>query len=199
MMVGLVANVGPIWDGGVPLAAGALKRRLEGFSANPYDDNGKARRGTWTIGYGSTRLLNGSAVRPTSPTITEGEAQHLLDRDLEIARATVRRNVTTILREAEAAALISWVDNLGEPNLLISTMLVRLNEGERASVPPEMGRWFFAYGQPNLGLRRRRWAEGGIFQGFDPTAMMDMAWSAINRVEDWPAYPRILPAASTSD
>src|SRR4051812_8626608 len=41
------------WDGSVPAAATAVVKRIEGFFAAPYDDNGNRPGGTWTIGYGT--------------------------------------------------------------------------------------------------------------------------------------------------
>ena len=42
-----------LWQGTVPLAATAVVKRIEGFSGEPYDDNGERPGGTWTIGYGT--------------------------------------------------------------------------------------------------------------------------------------------------
>jgi lysozyme len=54
-----------LWDGAtVPAAATSVVKRVEGFFAHPYDDNGALPGGTWTIGYGTIRDAAGKAVTP---------------------------------------------------------------------------------------------------------------------------------------
>ena len=42
---------------------------------------------------------------------------------------------------------------------------------------------------PNLGLRRRRWAEAAYFLGMDPKSTYTKAWALINTVDGWPKLP----------
>ena len=121
-----------------------------------------------TIGYGHT----GSDVTRDDvdkKTITEKEAERLLKQDLRVFEDAVNRNVKVPLNQNEFDALVSWTYNLGETNLINSTMLDELNEGKYELVPSEMMKWVKA-GKPKKtlkGLVNRRRAEGLLFMGKD--------------------------------
>ena len=176
------------WDGSVPPAATAVVKRIEGFFAHPYDDNGAQPGGTWTIGYGTIVDAQGRRVTPQTPPITEAEAEQLLRRDMAGAARDVQQRVQVPLRTCEAAALISWVYNLGAGNLAKSTLLLRLNANRKSEVPAEMRKWIMQEGRPMLGLLRRRWAEAAIFGGMDTTNACVRAWREIDDLSDWPAF-----------
>lgn len=133
------------WDGTVPAAATAVVKRIEGFFAAPYDDNGNLPGGTWTIGYGTIVDAGGNPVTPHTPPITEAQAEVLLRRDMQGAASAVKKRIKVGLLTREAAALISWTYNLGEGSLGKSTMLIRLNAGNKAAVPADSsshyGQW----------------------------------------------------------
>lgn len=180
---------GPGWDRhSVPDAATTVVKKIEGFSATPYDDNGSLPGGTWTIGYGSIRDASNQPVTANTPPITEAEAVDLLVRDMDDSARAVDRRVTIDLLEYEAAALISWTYNLGEGALSSSTMLKRINAGAKQDVPDEMRQWIHQNGKALLGLLRRRWAEAAIFQGIDGKDACTRAWNEINSLTDWPAF-----------
>jgi lysozyme len=181
-------DLGRKWDGSVPLAATAVVKRIEGFFANPYDDNGSLPGGTWTIGYGTIVDGNGKPVTPATPPISEAEAEALLRRDMQDAARDVQLRVKVDLLTCEAAALISWTYNLGGGNLSKSTMLTRINANAKGSVPDEMRKWIMQEGKPLLGLLRRRWAEAAIFVGLDPTNACVRAWKEIDGMDGWPAF-----------
>ncbi|MES2149363.1 MAG: lysozyme [Pseudomonadota bacterium] len=176
----------PAWNGTVPLAATAVVKRIEGFSATPYDDNGAQPGGTWTIGYGSIVDEQDKPVSAASAPITEVQAVALLLRDMASAARDVKLRVQVVLTDYEAAALISWTYNLGAGNLGKSTMLLRLNANQKAAVPDEMRKWINQEGRPLVGLLRRRWAEAAIFCGMDPTNACTLAWKNIDSLDDWP-------------
>ena len=177
------------WDGvTVPEAATTVVKRVEGFFAKPYDDNGALPGGTWTIGYGTIRDAAGKPVTPATPAITEAQAVKLLMRDMKRAAMDVHARVRTPLRAHEAAALISWTYNLGDGALRTSTLLRKLNAGEKTAVPDEMRRWINQGGKPLVGLLRRRWAEAEIFLGKDPVNACVRAWREIDSLDDWPAF-----------
>lgn len=179
----------PIWDRrNIPDAATAVVKRIEGFYAQPYDDNGSIPGGTWTIGYGTIVDAHGQRVTPDTPPITEAKAVALLRRDMGGAAMAVARRVSTDLAECEAAALISWTYNLGEGNLTNSTLVRKLNSGNKAAVPAEMRKWINQEGRAVLGLLRRRWAEAAIFQGIEPTNACVRAWREIDELTDWPDF-----------
>lgn len=178
----------PLWDGTVPAAAAAVVKRVEGFFATPYDDNGAQPGRTWTIGYGSIVDGAGHPVTAGTAPVTEAEAEALLRRDMEGAARAVHLRVKVPLTDCEAAALISWTYNLGSGSLAKSTMLIRLNAGLKGAVPGEMRKWVNHEGRPLVGLLRRRWAEGAIFTGMDPTNACVRAWRDIDSLDDWPAF-----------
>jgi len=184
----MAENLGAPWDGTVPSAATVVVKRIEGFFAAPYDDNGNLPGGTWTIGYGTIVDAQGHPVTPTTPPVTEVEAETLLRRDMRHSAAAVKQRVKIALTTGEAAALISWTYNLGEGSLSKSTMLVRLNANNKAAVPAEMRKWIMQEGKPLLGLLRRRWAEAAIFTGVDPIHAAVRAWKEIDSLDDWPSF-----------
>ncbi len=176
------------WSGSVPIAATAVVEKIEGFSAKPYPDNPGNPHNTWTIGYGSIKDKDGQPVTPHTPPVTAADAEALLIRDMADAAEDVQGLVHVSPLVREAAALISWTYNLGRDALRFSTMLANLNNGNKASVPDQMRRWHFQGPEPLLGLLRRRWAEGGIFVGLDPTDACARAWAEIQTLDDWPAF-----------
>lgn len=178
-----------LWDKvTVPSSATAVVKRIEGFYSKPYDDNGSLPGGTWTIGYGTIVDAKGKAVTPTTPEITEAEAEQLLRRDMDGAARDVKIRVAVPLAVCEAAALISWTYNLGGGNLAKSTMLKRINANQKSEVPNEMRKWIFHEGRPLVGLLRRRWAEAAIFTGIDSVNACVRAWNEIDSLDDWPAF-----------
>lgn len=174
------------WTGVVPIAATAVVKRVEGFYAMPYDDNGALPGGTWTIGYGSIVDKDGKPVSPKTPSITEADAEILLQRDMKGAAQDVQHRVKVALMEHEAAALISWTYNLGGSNLAKSTLLQCLNANQKARVPDEMRKWIYHEGRPLVGLLRRRWAEAAIFMGRSPVEACVLGWKYIDDLNDWP-------------
>jgi lysozyme len=176
------------WNGAVPSAATTVVKRIEGFFSKPYDDNGSKPGGTWTIGYGTIIDATGKPVSPSTKPISEVEAEVLLKRDMEGAARDVKLRVKVSLAECEAAALISWVYNLGGGNLGKSTMLTRINAGNKSAVPAEMRKWINQEGKPLVGLLRRRWAEAAIFTGMDSVNACVRAWREIDSLDDWPAF-----------
>lgn len=181
-------DLGSPWTGGVPLAALVVVKKVEGFRANPYDDNPGNPNNTKTIGYGSIRDKDNHPVTDGTPPISEPEAAALLQRDMASAAMEVGHAVTVPLLDREAAALISWTYNLGGAALHDSTMLKLLNQGDKEHVPAQMRRWVMQGPEVLLGLLRRRWAEAAIFVGLDPTVACTRAWAEINGNGDWPAF-----------
>lgn len=148
-------------DGGVAFVA-----RHEGIVLRAYDDfapakelkPGDAVKGTLTIGVGHT----GPDVH-IGQTITEAEAMALLRADLGTAEAAVNRLVTVPLTQNQFDALVSLVFNIGEGNFSKSTLLRRLNAGEREAAAGQFGRWNKSKGVELAGLTKRRAAERELF------------------------------------
>jgi lysozyme len=180
-----------VWDRKtVPDSATVVVKKIEGFSATPYDDNGSQPGGTWTIGYGTIIDAQSKPVTSKTPPVTEAQAVTLLIRDMNGSAEAVARRVkaTITLTDSEAAALISWTYNLGEGNLATSTMLKRINANAKSDVPDEMRKWINQAGKPLLGLLRRRWAEAAIFKGMDGKDAVTRGWNEIDDLGDWPPF-----------
>jgi len=127
----------------------ALIREFEGCRLDAY----VCPAGVLTIGYGST----GPHVKP-GMTITQAEADALLQQDLERFEKAVVDLITVPLDHCEFDALASFAFNCGTGALAESTLRRRLNAGEdKATVfAAELPRWTSG---GMAGLVRRRDAE----------------------------------------
>jgi lysozyme len=135
-----------------------LVKHFEGLYLTTYS----CPAGVLTIGYGCTgpHVVDGMHI-------TEAEADALLDADLTDARNDVLRACTESLTHTEEAALISFVFNLGGPALRSSTLLKKLNSGDKAGAGLEFLKWDKATVNGKKvalrGLTLRRQAESRLF------------------------------------
>lgn len=136
----------------------ALIKQWEGKRLAAYRDPA----GVWTIGYGHTDAAGPPAVTP-GLTIAEDEAERILRADLGQYEAAVEQAVTVPLSDNQFAALVSFCFNVGPGNLRSSTLLKKLNAGDRAAVPGELAKWNKAGGKVLAGLANRRAAEAGLW------------------------------------
>ena len=132
----------------------SLIKRFEGCRLEAY----KCSAEVLTIGYGHTGGVK------EDDTISQPEADKLLEQDIAKFEKYVNVNVAVELNQSQFDALVAWTFNLGVGNLRQSTMLKKLNEGDYQSVPSEMKRWNKAGGKTLDGLIRRRKAEGLLFE-----------------------------------
>ena len=132
----------------------SLIKKFEGCRLEAY----KCSANVLTIGYGHT-----GGVKETD-TITQSEADELLEKDVAKFEEYVEDNVMVELDQSQFDALVAWTFNLGPGNLRESTMLKKLNNGDYESVPFEMRRWNKAGGKTLDGLIRRRQAESLLFE-----------------------------------
>lgn len=133
-----------------------LIKEFEGYSSTPY----YCSAGKRTIGYGHV-LLPGEDYE----SITQEEAETLLERDLKKAEEAVDTLVAVSLSDNQYAALVFFVYNIGVHAFKKSTLLRRLNAGDYASVPPQMRRWNRSRGVVNKGLINRRRKEVRLWLG----------------------------------
>ena len=131
-----------------------LIKRFEGFQPVAY----RCPAGKLTIGYGHT----GDDVR-IGQKITRSVAEWLLKKDVKGAETDVKNLVKVKLTQYQFDALVSWTYNLGATTLNDSTMLRLLNKGDYGAVPCQMMRYIYAAKKPLDGLKRRRRAEGQLF------------------------------------
>ena len=132
----------------------SLIKKFEGCKLEAY----KCSAGVWTIGYGHTAGVKEGDV------CTQEEAEKLLRGDIFKFEEYVQDSVEVDLDQSQFDALVAWTFNLGPGNLISSTMLKKLNNGEYESVPFEMRRWNKAGGKTLDGLIRRRQAESLLFE-----------------------------------
>lgn len=152
------------------LAAGELSdqgaafiARFEGIRLAPYNDPA----GHATIGIGHLIHLGPvtDADRRAWYGFTRERALELLRRDADHFEQAIRELVTVRLDQQEFDALVSFAFNVGTGAFAGSTLLRRLNAGERGAVPTELNRWTKAGGVELPGLVARRHAEGRLFAG----------------------------------
>lgn len=134
----------------------SLVAGFEGFSAKAYPD-----AGGYSIGYGHF-IRSGDPYTSTS-AITEQEAFALLQQDVTGAYNCVSQNVEVPLSENQAAALISFVYNVGCAAFAGSTMLKLLNAGDYQGAAAQFPLWNKSKGVTLFALISRRASEQGVF------------------------------------
>lgn len=145
-------------------AAGiALLKQFEGCETNAY----KCPAGVWTIGWGSTRGINGRPVKQ-GDRITQAAADQLLAKviDTEVLPALRKIPHWGEMSAEQQGALVSFAWNLGW-NFYgaegFETISRRLREKDWQKVPDAL----LLYRNPGTafeeGLRRRREAEGKLW------------------------------------
>lgn len=133
--------------------AKALIKEFEGLRLNAY----RCPAGVFTIGYGHTsRVKEGMSI-------TEEEANALLDQDISIAAEQVKSAVKVELNTNQLDALIDFVFNLGIGNLRSSTLLKKLNAEDYSGAAEEFGKWIYSGKTILPGLVRRREIEKQLF------------------------------------
>jgi lysozyme len=95
--------------------------------------------------------------------VTGEQARNMILKELTQFEVGVSKFVTVPLNDNEFAALVSFSYNLGLGSLQHSTLLQKLNAGDRAGAAVEFLKWNHAGGQVLAGLTRRRLAEHDLF------------------------------------
>lgn len=130
-------------------------KKFEGFNSSVYICAG----GYKTIGYGHKIEAN-----EKFSTITEEEAEKLLQKDLERAEKGVCQYIRPGISDNQFSALVSFAFNLGNAALQRSCLRQKINYGSNAEdILYEFRKWVYAGGKKLLGLLRRREAEASLF------------------------------------
>jgi len=131
-----------------------------------------------TIGHGhlltKSELTSGKIELPTGALpiqvkwrdgLSDGQAEVLLDMDLNIAEDTVYDCTKEIedLQQRELDALVSFTFNVGIGAFRNSTLLKKLRERNFAAAASEFPRWVYAGGERIDGLINRRSKEKYLF------------------------------------
>jgi lysozyme len=113
--------------------------------------------GVYTIGYGHTKGVHPGQVwtQEQADQMLRVEVDHFMDHVLQYVHVDVN--------EHELAALTSFAYNLGVGAMKRSTLLRKLNSGDKSGAAHEFGRWTRAGGHVLRGLVRRREAEAEEF------------------------------------
>lgn len=135
-----------------------LIREYEGYRSAAYQDVG----GVWTIGYGFTQI-NGVPVK-AGDTITRGDAERELTRQLGYYSDGVKQIVPSTLNDNQFSALVSFAYNLGMQALVQSTLLqkVKVNSSD-PMIREEFNKYVYANGKVLQGLVNRRHAEANLY------------------------------------
>ena len=96
---------------------------------------------------------------------TQAECDALLENDLAIVAKGVDRLIRVDIPVYTRGAIYSFVYNTGLGAFSRSTLLRKLNAGDRAGACGEMKRWVFAGGKPWKGLMTRREIEEVVCHG----------------------------------
>lgn len=87
---------------------------------------------------------------------SEDECLEQLAKDLSKHNAEMSKYIKVPLSSEEHAAYLSFTYNVGVGNFKSSTLLKKLNSGDRNGACNELLRWRFAKGKELLGLKKRR-------------------------------------------
>lgn len=122
----------------------------------------------YTIGVGHTGYVDGVKVH-IGMTITQEKSRELLQEDIAEANRAVEKYVKVPISDNERAALASLAFNIGGSNFGSSTLVKKLNRGDRRGAADEFPRWNKAKVngvlQEMRGLTKRRILERKMFLG----------------------------------
>lgn len=147
-------------------AAGrAAITRREGNELKAYQDSVNV----WTIGVGHTSMAGPPKVT-AGLKITAAESDEILSRDLAKFEAAVDKAVKVPVTQNEFDALVSLAFNIGGGAFAKSTLVRKLNAGDRKGAADAFLSWNKAGGKTLKGLTTRRQDERSQFLKNAPVA-----------------------------
>jgi lysozyme len=147
----------------------ALIEHFEGLRLTAYRDS----VGVLTIGYGHTSAAGSPKVVP-GMRITEARADQILATDLAKFEKAVSAAIKVSITQHEFDACVSLCFNVGPGNFSGSSVVSRLNRGDKAGAAAAFLMWTKAGGRVLPGLVTRRRAEAALFNS-DPHAAISLA------------------------
>ncbi|NRA50130.1 MAG: lysozyme [Phaeodactylibacter sp.] len=125
--------------------------KFEGFSSAPYRDAHGC-----SVGYG--HWLHAGSCTAQDRHVTKAEAWDMFSKDILSREAHLRKLVKVPLSQNEFDALMSFVYNVGTGAFMRSTLLRKLNAGDKIGAADEFLRW-----TKNPGIKNRREATRKMF------------------------------------
>lgn len=125
----------------------------------------EARRGIWTIGYGSTYWPDGTPVKQGDKLADEAEAEHLLSITLDDFELCVCGELVWPIEHHRFDAMVSLAYNIGISAFRGSTIARLLKAGEHEAIANQFPRWNKQSGKVLAGLVRRREQERLMYLG----------------------------------
>ena len=133
-------------------------RQLEGEKLTAYPDI----VGIWTIGVGHTGFVDGKPVA-RGMAITKEKSKEILTADLKRFESAVNDAVKVTLTQNQFDALVSLAFNIGEGAFARSTLVNKLNAGDKKGAAEQFLVWKNAGGRVSQGLLNRRQKEKAMF------------------------------------
>lgn len=122
---------------GATVIATQLAGENEGIRLSAYQDGARV----WTICHGHT-----AGVKP-GQRVTQAQCNAFLKSDMGHAFAALDRIVHVPMSAPQRAGLADWVFNVGEPAAAKSTLIRKLNAGDRRGACAELSRWVIVAGK----------------------------------------------------
>ena len=156
-------------------AALELIKLYEGFHHDAYLCPARV----WSIAWGSTVYSDGSSVMP-GDRIDQAEGDRLLESTVDQVKEVLEKSIPYYekLKENQQSALISFAYNLGAyfyGQEGFETISRCLREQDYAGVPGAMLLYINKGSSFEIGLRRRRKAEGLLWKGGDQSPKIETA------------------------
>lgn len=138
-----------------------ILKQFEGFREEAYKD----AAGVWTIGFGTTRYMDGSPVQK-GDKIDKHSAEIVLAKQFDEFKQNTRRLLPYTLPEDAVDAVALLVYNIGLGAFTKSTLLKRIKEDVKGfeAIEKEWNRWVYAGKKVLPGLVKRRKNEFQLYK-----------------------------------
>jgi len=138
---------------------------FEGLETEAYPD--PATGGDpWTCGIGCTGTdAEGNVIGPGTVWSEQKALDEYGRRMATEFGPSVKKTVTVEMNQKEFDALVDLCYNIGGGNFASSTLVRKLNAGDKAGAAEQFLVWNKGAGKVMKGLQRRRWAERHVFLG----------------------------------